>query len=68
MARLRWGERAVKAGQLMDLLRAHMFGLREGEIAACLGWDRRTVNNYLRAMQAVRLVYREGRTWHVENP
>jgi len=66
MARLRLGEKAIRAGQLMDLLLAHAFGLREAEIAACLGWDRRTVNNYLRAMEAVRLVYREGRTWHVE--
>jgi DNA-binding IclR family transcriptional regulator len=66
MARLRMGEKLLRAEQLMNLLRAHAFGLREVEIAACLGWDRRTVNNYLRAMQAVHLVYRDGRTWHVE--
>ena len=66
MARLYEGERARRERQVHRLLRRHCFGLRESEIAATLGWDRRTVNNYLRTLRRQRLIYKEGRDWFAE--
>ena len=37
MARLRNGERSHKEGRVETVLRRHMFGLRESEIASELG-------------------------------
>jgi DNA-binding NarL/FixJ family response regulator len=67
VARLFRGEKSQKEGQVRRLLRRCNFGLREVEIAQELGWDRRTVNNYLRALKGRGRVYKEGRSWFVED-
>jgi predicted transcriptional regulator len=67
MARLREGEKENKEHQLHHLLDEHLFGIREAEIAEELGWDRRTVNNYLRELKERGLVYKEGRDWFAED-
>ena len=66
MARLRKGERQMKGRQVVRTLRRGWFGLREVEVAQELGWDRRTVNNYLRNLQQQGRVYKEGRCWLVD--
>lgn len=67
MARLRKGEKSRKENQVEQVLYQHDFGLREVEIAGELGWDRRTVNNYLRALERRGRTYKEGRSWFVED-
>ncbi len=47
MARLRKGEREERENMLLRLLQRLRWGVRESEIAQELGWQRRTVNNYL---------------------
>jgi hypothetical protein len=32
-----------------------------------LGWQRRTVNNYLRTLQQRGLAYKEGRDWFIDD-
>ncbi len=66
MARLRKGERQAKENRLANLLRGYWFGLRESEIAQELGWERRTVNNYLRSLQRKGRAYKEGGCWLVD--
>jgi DNA-binding IclR family transcriptional regulator len=66
MARLFGGEKALKADDVLRALHAHDSGLREGEVAEVLGWERRTANNYLRELAAQQRVYKEGRLWYVE--
>ena len=66
MAKLFAGEKECKVDDLLRLLKIFDNGLREQEIAESLGWDRRTVNNYLRNLQAQERVYREGRLWFIE--
>lgn len=63
MARLRKGEKLYNESRLWRLLYRSVFGLRETAIAAELGWERRTVNNYLRALEAQGRAYKEGRVW-----
>ena len=63
MARLPEGERYRKAQRVRVLLYEHPFGLRESEMASELGWQRRTVNIYLRALKRRGLIYKEGRDW-----
>jgi DNA-binding IclR family transcriptional regulator len=41
--------------------------LRESELASELGWQRRTVNNYLRALESQGLAYKEGRDWFTDD-
>ena len=67
MARLRLGERPRKERTVRNLLRQHMFGLRESEIASELGWQRRTVNNYLRTLERQGRAYKEGRDWFADD-
>ena len=67
MARLFKGEKAQKSRGVQRVLRGHAFGLRESEIAQELGWQRRTVNNYLRELQDQGCVYKEGRLWLAED-
>ncbi|MEW6578742.1 MAG: WYL domain-containing transcriptional regulator [Chloroflexota bacterium] len=45
------------------LLQRNPDGLREVEIAQTLNFERRTVNNYLRELEAQGYVYREGALW-----
>ena len=63
MARLQKGEREDKENVLHRLLRRLRFGVREAEIAEELGWQRRTVNNYLHQLEKNEKVEREGRSW-----
>ncbi|MBN2002685.1 MAG: helix-turn-helix domain-containing protein [Anaerolineae bacterium] len=63
MARLVEGERKEKESCIVRLLRRRWFGMRESEIAEELGWERRTVNNYLRGLKKQERVYKEGRDW-----
>jgi DNA-binding IclR family transcriptional regulator len=49
------------------VLYTHPFGLRESEMASELGWQRRTVNNYLRALKRRGIVYKEGRDWFIDD-
>jgi DNA-binding IclR family transcriptional regulator len=48
------------------VLHGHPYGLRESELASELGWQRRTVNNYLRALERRGLAYKEGRDWFID--
>ncbi len=66
MARLFSGEKANKSNQVLKLLRRCFSGLRESEISQELGWDRRTTNNYLRELRDQGHIYKDGRSWHLE--
>ncbi|MBI3360039.1 MAG: hypothetical protein HY023_02910 [Chloroflexi bacterium] len=66
MARLFAGEKEDKTSKLAHLLQAHMFGLREAEVAEMLDWDRRTAHNYLRDLRSQGRVYKEGCLWYAE--
>lgn len=67
MARLVEGEKSEKEDQVEQVLYEHDFGLREVEIAEELGWERRTVNNYLHELERQGRVYKEGRSWFTED-
>jgi len=66
MARLRRGEKSRKTRQVETRLRQHTFGLHESELANELGWERRTLNNYLRDLDRQGRAYKEGRTWFAD--
>ena len=63
MARLQKGEREDKESMLYRLLKRLRFGVRESEISEELGWQRRTVNNYLRKLEKEEKAQQEGRSW-----
>jgi DNA-binding NarL/FixJ family response regulator len=63
MARLQKGERQDRENMLYRLLRRLRWGVRESEIAEELGWQRRTVNNYLRQLEKEEKAHQEGRSW-----
>lgn len=63
MAKLQKGEREEKETKLYRLLKRLRFGVRESEISQELGWQRRTVNNYLRQLKKANKADREGRSW-----
>lgn len=63
MARLQKGEHDEKESKLYRLLKRLRFGVRESEISEELGWQRRTVNNYLRELKKDEKAEREGRSW-----
>lgn len=63
MAKLQQGERKEKENMLYRLLKRLRFGARESEISQELGWQRRTVNNYLRKLKEEDKAEREGRSW-----
>jgi predicted DNA-binding transcriptional regulator len=67
MAALRRGEKTRKTRQVRVLLVQHPFGLRESEMARELGWQRRTVNNYLHALRRRGLIYKEGVEWFTDD-
>ena len=67
MGRLRSGEKSRKEGRVRSLLGRHGFGLRESEIADELGWQRRTVNNYLRDLKQRGCAYKDGRCWFADD-
>lgn len=66
MARLFGGEKDCKREDVVQVLERFEQGLREMEVADILGWDRRTVNNYLRELEAENQVYKEGRLWFAD--
>ena len=67
MARLFSGEKSDKSNQVLQLLRQCFNGLREDEISQDLGWVYwRTTNNYLRELQNQGHIYKDGRSWHLE--
>ena len=63
MARLRSGEWQSKARRVQRVLYRYPWGIRESEIARVLGWNRRTLNAYLRALERRGLAYKEGWEW-----
>lgn len=63
MAKLQKGERQEKENALYRLLKRLRFGARESEISQELGWQRRTVNNYLRKLQEQDKAERDGQSW-----
>ena len=63
MARLPKGEHEERENLLLRLLKRLRWGVRESEIAEELGWERRTVNNYLNDLKEDEKAYREGRSW-----
>ena len=63
MARLQKGEREDKENILYRLLKRLRWGIRESEISEELGWQRRTVNNYLRQLKKNEKAERDGRSW-----
>ncbi len=63
MARLFPGEKESRLRRVFRLLQRHPFGLRESEIAAEMGWHRRTANNYLRELAGQGKAVKEGRLW-----
>ena len=67
MARLHIGEQQVNENRILWLLKRCFSGLREAEIADELGWERRRVNNYLRALAKQGRIYKEGEIWQVDD-
>lgn len=65
MARLSETQVINQKNQLLRVLYSHYLGLTEAEIAAELGWQRRTVNNYLRELEQEYRAYRDGSVWHL---
>lgn len=66
MARLRDGEKSGKEDKVRRVLNQKVFGIRESELAEELGWERRTLNNYLRQLQQSGKAYKEGCDWHAD--
>lgn len=67
MARISEWEKYQKTIEVQRILSAHPFGLRESELTDELGWERRTVNNYLRALESEGLIYKEGWEWYSDD-
>ena len=66
MARIPQWEKTRKIMRVQRILVQHPFGLRESELAHVLGWERRTVNDYLRALERKGLVYKDGWEWFAD--
>jgi DNA-binding transcriptional regulator LsrR (DeoR family) len=63
MARLCEGEYEERQKQIFRLLQLYRWGVKESEIAQELGLDRRTVNNYLRELEAHERAEKSGWMW-----
>ncbi len=63
MARLQDGRREERRNWLWRLLKRFRWGIRESELSQETGWQRRTLNNYLRELKRDDKAYREGRSW-----
>ena len=63
MARLAEGEHKEKRSKLLRVLKHFRWGIREVELSEELGWQRRTLNNYLRDLEQEDRAHREGRSW-----
>ena len=66
MSRLFEGEYEERQRQLFRLLQLCRLGLKESELAEELGWDRRTVNNYLRSLKEAEKAEKSGWLWFVK--
>ncbi len=66
MARLPKGEHQERKNLLLGLLKRLHWGAREIEIAHELGWERRTVNNYLNELRDENKAHREVCSWFAE--
>lgn len=64
MARLPKGEKKERLSRVSRLLNRCRFGLKEQEVSAELGWDRRTTNNYLRELDRQEKAHRDGQKWY----
>jgi len=63
MARLAKGEREEKRNLVLRLLKRFRWGIREEELSQEMGWQRRTLNNYLHDLEQDDKAYRDGRSW-----
>lgn len=63
MGRLPKGEKEKRKNLLFRLLNRCRLGLSEEEVSEEMGWDRRTTNNYLRALDDEEKAHRNGRKW-----
>jgi hypothetical protein len=64
VARLFKGERENKTKRVEGVLRGNdVTGVTESEAADLLGWERRTVNNYLRELERSGKAEKKGRSW-----
>ena len=63
MARLQDGEHEERENIVLRLLKRLRWGARESDVAEELGWERRTVNNYLRDLEDDDKAYKQGRSW-----
>lgn len=66
MARLPEGEHQERKYLVLRLLKRLRWGAREIDIAHELGWERRTVNNYLNELSDENRAHREGWSWFAE--
>lgn len=67
MARLQSGERWRRTRRVRAVLRQYPLGIRESEMARTLGWNRRTLNAYLRALGRQGVAYKEGWEWYADD-
>jgi len=64
MARLFKGGQERKSKQMQGVLRGNeATGVTESEAADLLGWERRTVNNYLRGLRNSGNAEKKARAW-----
>ena len=63
MARLKNGKKEEVTHSIYQLVMNHQQGVREQELAALTELDRRSVNNYLRELEADGKIYKEGWEW-----
>jgi len=66
MARLYKGKKSINLRFVYNVLRWYYFGIREIELANELGWQRRTLNNYLRELQVQNRIYKERTVWYAD--
>jgi hypothetical protein len=63
MARLREGERLRRMVLVHLMIREHPDGISEARLAEQAGLERRTINNYLRELEALGSVRKHGLSW-----
>ena len=63
MGRLTKGERESRKNKVARLITFCGLGLTEKELSQDTGFDRRTLNNYLRELDEEGIAHREGRKW-----
>jgi len=63
MARLIVGKKEEMLHSIYTMITHHQQGVREREIADHVELERRSVNNYLRELEAAGKIYKEGWEW-----